>query len=113
MSSKKHRRRARRRAEKSSSAAWSAFEAQDLSLADKLSLRAVTEGPMNPKLWKERAELLAILGKRDEAMRAAKQALALAPSYEEAKALCRELRPSDDREATRAAATGDQGEETR
>jgi uncharacterized protein len=93
MSSKKHRRRARRHAEASADAAWDAVAEGNFTFAEKLSLRAVTEGPMNARLWKEHAEILALAGKPDEAVRAAKNALLISPEYLEVRTLLEKLAP--------------------
>ena len=78
MSSHKHRRRAKRRAERVIDEAWEALAQGNAALAARLSKRAVDQGPMNARFWKERAEILARMNQRNEARCAAHRAVVLA-----------------------------------
>lgn len=91
MSSHKHRRRAKRRAEQVIDQAWTALEEGHFALARKLAKRAVDQGPMNARFWKERAEILHRLQDDEEARCAARRALVLSPKYQEAEQLLETL----------------------
>lgn len=54
------------------------------ALAEKLSRRAVDEGFVNPRIWRDRGRIARLCGDADEAEQAFRHAIAIAPSYAEA-----------------------------
>lgn len=84
MTSPKKRSRARRRVERTMEEAFEAAASGRLSLADKLSRRAVDEGFVNPRIWRDRGRVARICGDDDEAEQAFRHAIAIAPNYADA-----------------------------
>ena len=83
MSSKKHSRKAARRAKKGAGRAWDAMEQGETQLAIKIMRRAVGERPANPVLWNDLGVMLMVAGQLDDAERAMRNALVVAPDYAE------------------------------
>jgi hypothetical protein len=83
MNAKKQKDKERRRARKLADEAWDAVNAGNLSLALKLSLRAVTTQPDNPRLWNDRGRILLLSKDTHEADRAFRYAIRLARDYAE------------------------------
>ena len=84
MSRKKDRNKARRRAEKYMDQAWEAADQGKLQHAAQLSFRAVTVGPVNPRLWNDHGSLMRLCERFDEAEQAFRTAIALSPTYADA-----------------------------
>jgi hypothetical protein len=83
MNAKKQKDKERRRARKLAEEAWEAVDAGNLSLAQKLSHRAVTTQLDNPRLWNDRGRILLLSGNPHEADRAFRYAIRLARDYAE------------------------------
>jgi hypothetical protein len=83
MNAKKHKEKERRRARKLAEGAWEAVDAGNLGLAQKLSHRAVTAQPDNPRLWNDRGRILLLVGNLVEADRAFRYAIRLARDFAE------------------------------
>jgi hypothetical protein len=83
MNAKKQKEKERRRARKLGDEAWEAVEAGNLDLAQKLSRRAVSTQPDNPRLWNDRGRILLLLGDQREADRAFRYAVRLARDFAE------------------------------
>ena len=73
--------------------AWEYLADGGPELADRLSARAVKQGPMNPRLWLDRGRILIELSRVDLARQALDNALELAPGYVEARAVLDRLSP--------------------
>src|SRR5205823_10899753 len=83
MTPKKQKEKERRRARKMAGEAWDAVEAGNLDLARKLSQRAVTTQPDNPRLWNDRGRILLLSTDEHEADRAFRYAIRLARDFAE------------------------------
>jgi len=83
MTAKKQKEKERRRARKMADEAWEAVDAGNLDLARKLSLRAVTTQPDNPRLWNDRGRILLLSENVNEADRAFRYAIRLARDFAE------------------------------
>jgi uncharacterized protein len=83
MTAKKQKEKERRRARKMADEAWEAVDAGNLDLAWKLSLRAVTTQPDNPRLWNDRGRILLLSENENEADRAFRYAIRLARDFAE------------------------------
>ena len=83
MTAKKQKEKERRRARKMADEAWEAVDAGNLDLARKLSLRAVTTQPDNPRLWNDRGRILLLSDNENEADRAFRYAIRLARDFAE------------------------------
>jgi hypothetical protein len=83
MTAKKQKEKERRRARKMADQAWDAVEAGNLDLARKLSQRAVTTQPDNPRLWNDRGRILLLSADEREADRAFRYAIRLARDFAE------------------------------
>jgi hypothetical protein len=92
MNPKKQKEKDRRRARKLAEQAWEAVHADNLDLAEKIIRRAVAAQPDNPVLWNDQGVVLALRNKEDEAARAFRAALSLAPNFAEAYAHLAALR---------------------
>ncbi|HEY7427552.1 MAG TPA: hypothetical protein VH682_25195 [Gemmataceae bacterium] len=75
MTAKKQKEKERRRARKMADEAWQAVDAGNLDLAHKLSQRAVTTQPDNPRLWNDRGRILLLSADVNEADRAFRYAI--------------------------------------
>src|SRR5215468_7207781 len=75
MTAKKQKEKECRRARKMADEAWEAVDAGNLDLARKLSLRAVTTQPDNPRLWNDRGRILLLSENVNEADQAFRYAL--------------------------------------
>jgi hypothetical protein len=83
MTAKKQKEKERRRARKMADEAWEAVDAGNLDLALKLSKRAVTTQPDNPRLWLDRGRIVLLGADVDEADRAFRYAIRLARAFAE------------------------------
>jgi tetratricopeptide (TPR) repeat protein len=83
MTAKKQKEKERRRARKMADEAWDAVEAGNLDLARKLSQRAVTTQPDNPRLWADRGRILLLSADETGADRAFRYAIRLARDFAE------------------------------
>jgi hypothetical protein len=83
MTAKKQKEKERRRARKMADEAWDAVEAGNLDLARKLSQRAVTTQPDNPRLWNDRGRILLLSADETGADRAFRYAIRLARDFAE------------------------------
>jgi hypothetical protein len=83
MTAKKQKEKERRRARKMADEAWEAVDAGNLDLARKLSQRAVTTRPDNPRLWNDRGLILLLSADVNEADRAFRYAIRLARDFAE------------------------------
>jgi Tfp pilus assembly protein PilF len=83
MTAKKQKEKERRRARKMADDAWEAVDDGNLDLALKLSKRAVTTQPDNPRLWNDRGRILLLSADVDEADRAFRYAIRLARTFAE------------------------------
>ena len=83
MTPKKQKEKERRRARKMGDEAWDAVEAGNLDLARKLSQRATTTQPENPRLWADRGRILVLSGDETGADRAFRYAIRLARDFAE------------------------------
>jgi uncharacterized protein len=83
MTAKKQKEKERRRARKMADEAWEAVAAGNLDLAGKLSQRAVTTQPDNPRLWNDRGRILLLSSDDHEADRAFRYAIRLARDFPE------------------------------
>lgn len=83
MTAKKQKEKERRRARKMADQAWEAADAGNLDLARKLSQRAVTTQPDNPRLWNDRGRILLLSAEVNEADRAFRYAIRLARDFAE------------------------------
>src|SRR5262249_24294760 len=83
MTAKKQKEKERRRARKMADEAWDAVEAGNLDLARKLSQRAVTTQPDNPRLWSDRGRILVLSADEHEADRAFRYAIRLTRDFAE------------------------------
>jgi hypothetical protein len=83
MTAKKQKEKERRRARKMADEAWEAVDVGNLDLARKLSLRAVTTQPDNPRLWNDRGRILLLSEDVNEADRAFRYAIRMARDYAE------------------------------
>jgi hypothetical protein len=83
MTAKKQKEKERRRARKLADEAWEAVEAGNLDLAGKLSQRAVTTQPDNPRLWNDRGRILLLSADVKGADRAFRYAIRMARDFAE------------------------------
>jgi hypothetical protein len=83
MTAKKQKEKERRRARKMADEAWDAVEAGNLDLARKLSRRAVTTQPENPRLWNDHGRILLLSKDEKGADRAFRYAIRLARDFAE------------------------------
>ena len=83
MTAKKQKEKERRRARKMADQAWDAVESGNLDLARKLSRRAVTTQPDNPRLWNDRGRILLLSADEAGADRAFRYAIRLARDFAE------------------------------
>jgi hypothetical protein len=97
MTAKKQKEKQRRRARKMADEAWDAVEADNLDLAGKLSQRAVTTQPDNPRLWYDRGRILLLSGDETGADRAFRYAIRLARDFAEPYHQLAALRARQDR----------------
>src|SRR5262249_47737978 len=97
MTAKKQKEKERRRARKLAAEAWEAVAPGTLALAGKLSLRAVTTQPDNPRLWNDRGRILLLSANVNEADRAFRYAIRLARDFAEPYHHLAALRAQDDR----------------
>ncbi len=97
MTAKKQKEKERRRARKMADEAWEAVDAGNLDLARKLSQRAVTTQPDNPRLWNDRGRILLLSADENEADRAFRYAIRLARDFAEPYHHLAALRAQQDR----------------
>jgi hypothetical protein len=97
MNAKKQKEKERRRARKLADEAWEAVEAGNLDLSRKLSQRAVTTQPDNPRLWNDRGRILLLSADVNEADRAFRYAIRLARDFAEPYHHLASLRARQDR----------------
>jgi uncharacterized protein len=97
MTAKKQKEKERRRARKMAEEAWEAVEAGNLDLARKLSQRAVTTQPDNPRLWNDRGRILLLSADVPGADRAFRYAIRLARDFAEPYHYLAALRARQDR----------------
>jgi hypothetical protein len=97
MTAKKQKEKERRRARKMADEAWQAVDAGNLDLARKLSQRAVTTQPDNPRLWNDRGRILLLSEDPHEADRAFRYAIRLARDFAEPYHHLAALRAREDR----------------
>jgi hypothetical protein len=97
MTAKKQKEKDRRRARKMADEAWEAVDAGNLDLARKLSQRAVTTQPDNPRLWNDRGRILMLSAEVNEADRAFRYAIRLARDFAEPYHHLAALRAREDR----------------
>jgi len=83
MNPKKTKEKERRRARKLADEAWAAADQNNLDLAEKIIRRAVATQPDNPVLWNDQGMILSLRSKDDDAEKAFRTAISLAPSYAE------------------------------
>lgn len=81
MTSKKERRKRKRHAEREMAVAWEALASGNPILAERASRRAIAEGRVNPRLWREHGVILWRCGLDGEGEQALRNAIALAPTY--------------------------------
>lgn len=97
MTAKKQKAKERRRARKMADEAWEAVDASNLDLARKLSQRAVSTQPDNPRLWNDRGRILLLSTDIHEADRAFRYAIRLARDFAEPYHHLAALRAQQDR----------------
>lgn len=97
MTAKKQKEKERRRARKMADEAWEAVDAGNLDLARKLSQRAVTTQPDNPRLWNDRGRILLLSADDREADRAFRYAIRLTRDFAEPYHYLAALRARQDR----------------
>jgi tetratricopeptide (TPR) repeat protein len=107
MTAKKQKEKERRRARKMADEAWQAVAAGNLNLAGKLSRRAVTTQPDNPRLWNDRGRILLLTADDHEADRAVRYAILLARDFAEPYHHLAALRARQDRLDDAVALEGD------
>ena len=83
MTAKKQKEKERRRARKMADDAWEAVDDGNLDLARKLSQRAVTTQPDNPRRWNDHGRILLLSADANEADRAFRYAIRLARDFAE------------------------------
>ena len=69
--------------------AWEAVEDRQLHLAEKLSHRASVQGLVNPRIWFDHGRILELCGRVEEAEKAFRTAVSLAPHAEALESLAR------------------------
>ena len=97
MTAKKQKEKERRRARKMADEAWEAVDAGNLDLARKLSQRAVTTHPDNPRRWNDHGRILLLSADANEADRAFRYAIRLARDFAEPYHHLAALRAGQDR----------------
>src|SRR5262245_43388625 len=97
MTAKRQKEKERRRARKMADEAWEAVDAGNLDMALKLTLRAVTTQPDNPRLWNDRGRILLLSANDNDADRAFRYAIRLARDFAEPYHHLAALRAKDDR----------------